>query len=82
MRKPLKIDAKLHADGVESKLQFSEPVTFDLLAEKKEVKQQLDEAITKAHSLQIELLESNEINIFCNRSLKIMTLQINVFTNH
>ena len=44
-------NAKLNADHVESKLEISERVTSDSFEKNKEVKQQLDEATSKAESL-------------------------------
>ena len=62
-------NAKINADRAESKLENSERVTSDLFEENKEVKQQLDEATSKAESLQSELLESNKINILLKKNL-------------
>ena len=62
-------NAKSNADHAESKLEISEKVTSDLFKENKEVKQQLDEATSKAESLQSELLESNKTNILLKRTL-------------
>ena len=56
-------NAKINADRAESKLEISERVTSDLFEENKEVKQQLEEATSKAESLQSELLEANKTNI-------------------
>ena len=56
-------NAKFVADRTESKLEISERVTSDLFKENKEVTQQLEEATSKAESLQSELLEANKINI-------------------
>ena len=44
-------NAKINADRAESKLEISERVTTDLFEENKEIKQQLDEATSKAESL-------------------------------
>ena len=62
-------NAKINADRAESKLEISERVTSDFFEENKEVKQQIDEATSKADSLQSELLESNKTNIFLNKKL-------------
>ena len=56
-------NAKTNVDRVGTKLEISEGVTSDLFEEKKEVKQQLDEANCKAESHQSEMLESNKTNI-------------------
>ena len=61
-------NAKINADRAESKLEISERVTSDLLEENKEVKQ-IDEATSKAESLQSELLESNKTNILLKKKL-------------
>ena len=63
--------AKVNADCVEVKLEFSESVTFtsDLFEENKEVKQQIDEATYETVSLQSELLESNKTNIVLKKKL-------------
>ena len=58
-----------NADRAESKLQISERVTSDLFEENKEVKQQLEEAIFKAESLQSELLEANKTKILPEQKL-------------
>ena len=60
-------NAKLDADRAESTLEISECVTFDLFEENKEVKQQLDDATSKAESLQSELLGSNKTNNLLKR---------------
>ena len=44
-------------------------MTSDLFEENKEVKQQLDEATSKAESLQSELLQSNKTNILLKKKL-------------
>ena len=62
-------NAKINADRAESKLEISERVTSDLFEENKEVKQQLEEATSKAESLQSELLEANKTNIFLKQKL-------------
>ena len=62
-------NAKINADRAEPKLEISERVTSDLFEENKEVKQQLDEATSKAESLQSELLESNKTNILLKKKL-------------
>ena len=62
-------NAKTNADRAESKLEISERLTSDLFEENEEVKQQLDEAISKAESLQSELLESNKTNILLKQKL-------------
>ena len=62
-------NAKINADRAESKLEISERVTFDLFEENKEVKQQLEEATSKAESLQSELLEANKTNILLKQKL-------------
>ena len=72
-------NAKINADRAESKLEISERVTSDLLEENKEVKQQIDEATSKAESLQSELLESNKTNILLKKNLTSMILLINGF---
>ena len=58
-----------NADRAESKLEISERVTSDLFEENKEVKQQLEEATSKAESLQSELLQANETNILLKQKL-------------
>ena len=62
-------NAKINADRAESKLEISERVTSDLFEENKEVKQQLEEATSKAESLQSELLEANKTNILLKQKL-------------
>ena len=62
-------NAKSNADRAESKLQLSERVTADLFEENKEVKQQLDEATSKAESFQYEMSESNTSNILLKKKL-------------
>ena len=62
-------NAKVNADRAESKLEISERVTSDLFEENKEVKQQLEEATSKAESLQSELLEANRTNILLKQKL-------------
>ena len=62
-------NAKINADRAESKLEISERVTSDLFEENKEVKQQLEEATSKAESLQSELLEANRTNILLKQKL-------------
>ena len=54
-------NAKANADRAESKLEISAKVTSDMFGENNEVKQQLEEATSKAESLQSELLEANKI---------------------
>ena len=62
-------NAKINADRAESKLEISERVTSVLFEENKEVKQQPEEATSKAESLQSELLESNKTNILLKQKL-------------
>ena len=62
-------NAKINADSAESKLEISERVTSDLFEENKEVKQQLEEATSKAESLQSELLEANKTNVLLKQKL-------------
>ena len=62
-------NAKINADRADSKLEISERVTSDLFEENKEVKQQLEEATSKAESLQSELLEANKTNILLKQKL-------------
>ena len=62
-------NAKINADHAECKIENSERVTSDLFEENNEVKQQLDEATSKAKSLQFELLESNKTNILLKQKL-------------
>ena len=62
-------NAKINANRAESKLEISEKVTSDLFEENKEVKEQLEEATSKAESLQSELLESNRTNILLKQKL-------------
>ena len=62
-------NAKTNADRADSKLEISERVTSDLFEENKEVKQQLEEAASKAESLQSELLEANKTNILLKQKL-------------
>ena len=57
-----RVHAELNAGQAVSKLEISACVTSDLFAEKKEVKEQLDEATTNSVSLQSELLESIKTN--------------------
>ena len=73
-------NAKADVNHVVSKLKISEPFTFDLFEENKEVKQQLDEATSKAESLQTELLEANKTNILLKQNLG-MTSPTKVFKN-
>ena len=62
-------NAKANADCAESKLKSSERVTSDLFEENEEVKQQLEEATSKAESLNSELLDSNRTNILLKQKL-------------
>ena len=62
-------NAKINADRAESKLEISERFTSDLFEKKKEVKQKLEEATSKAESLQSEMLESNKTNILLKKKL-------------
>ena len=62
-------NAKINADRAESKLEISEKATSDLFEENKEVKQQLEEATSKAESLQSELLEANKRKILLKQTL-------------
>ena len=62
-------NAKANADRAESKLEIPEKVTSDLFEENKEVKQQLEEATSKAESLQSELLEAKKMNILLKQKL-------------
>ena len=62
-------NAEANADRAESKLEISERVSSDLFKENKEVKQQLEEATSKAESLQSKLLEANKINILLKQKL-------------
>ena len=62
-------NANINADRAESKLEISERVNSDLFEENKEVKQQLQEATSKAESLQSELLEANKTNILLKHKL-------------
>ena len=64
-----RVNAKINADRAESKLEISERVTSDLFEENKEVKQPVDEATSKAESLQSELLESNKSNFLLKKKL-------------
>ena len=50
-------------------MEISEGVTSDLVEENKEVKQHLDEATSKAESLQSELLQSNKTSILLKQKL-------------
>ena len=61
-------NAKINTDRAESKLEFSERVSSSFFEEKKEVKQQLDEATSKAECFS-ELLESNKTIILLNQKL-------------
>ena len=62
-------NAKINADRAESKLEISEKVTSDLFEENKEVKQQFEEATSRAESLQSELLQANKNNILLKQKL-------------
>ena len=62
-------NAKLDADRAESKLEVSERVTSDLFEENIEVEQQLEEATSKAESLQSQVLEANKIKILPQQKL-------------
>ena len=61
--------AKENATRAEFKLEISERVTSDLFDENKELKNQIEEATSKAESLQNQLLESNKTNILLNEKL-------------
>ena len=61
--------AKESANRAEFKLEISERVTSDLFDENKELKSQIEEATSKAESLQSELLESNKTNILLKEKL-------------
>ena len=60
-------NAKANTDRTESKLEIFEKVTSDLFKERKEVKQQLDEATSKTQSLQSELLEAKKTYILLRK---------------
>ena len=60
-------NARANADRAESNLEIWKRVASGLIEDKKEVKQQLDEAASKTESLQSELLYSNKTNIFSNQ---------------
>ena len=62
-------NAKANADRTESKLKISDRVTSDMLEENKEIKEPLEEATSKAESLQSELLESNKSNLLLKQKL-------------
>ena len=62
-------NAITNADRAKSKLEISARVTSILFEENEEVKQQLDEATSKAESVQSELLESNQTNILLKKKL-------------
>ena len=70
----LRANAKINADRAESQLEISEKVTSDLFEENREVKQQLEEATSKAESLQPELLEANKTKILFKTSRTNMIL--------
>ena len=72
-------NAHINAGRAESKLEISERVISYLFEENKEVKQQLEEATSKAESLQSELLESNKTNILLKKNLTSMIWPINGF---
>ena len=74
-------NAQANADLAKSKMDFSEKVTSDLSEEDEEVKQQFEEATSKAESLQSELLEINKTNILLKQKLMIMISQTRVFRN-
>ena len=61
--------AKENATRAQFKLEISERVTSDLFDENKELKNQIEEATSKAESLQSQLLESNKTNILLNEKL-------------
>ena len=61
--------AKENATRAEFKLEISERVTSDLFDENKELKNQIEEATSKAESLQSQLLESNKTNILLKEKL-------------
>ena len=61
--------AKENATRAELKLEISERVTSDLFDENKELKNQIEEATSKAQSLQSQLLESNKTNILLKEKL-------------
>ena len=61
--------AKENATRAEFKLEISERVTSDLFDENKELKNQIEEATSKAESLQSQLLEPNKTNILLNEKL-------------
>ena len=61
--------AKENANRAEFKLEISERVTSDLFDENKELKNQIEEATSKAESLQSQLLESNKTNILLEEKL-------------
>ena len=68
-------NAKANADRVESKLETSRTITFDLLEENK-VKQQLEEATSKAEPFQSKLLQANKANNLLKQKLDDYDLAI------
>ena len=61
-------NAKANAHRAESKLDILKKLTSDLFEDNKEVEQELEEATSKAESLQIELLEvKNAINLLTKK---------------
>ena len=62
-------NTKLAADRAAFNLEISERVTSHLFEGNEEVKQQLDEATSKAESLKSELLESNKTIILLKQKL-------------
>ena len=73
--------AKPNADRAESKLEISEKVTSDLFEENKEAKQQLEEAISKAETLQYQLLEAIKRTFCLNKNWMAMVSQTRDFKN-
>ena len=61
--------AKENATRAEFMLEISERVTSDLFDENQELKNQIEEATSKAESLQSQLLESNKTNILLKEKL-------------
>ena len=66
---PSRASVKPNADRAESELEVLEKVTSDLFEETKENKQQLEEATSKAESLQSKPLEANKTSVLLKKNL-------------
>ena len=61
--------AKDNGDGAHFKIEISAKVTDDWFEKKKQVKQKLEEATSKAESLHCEMLDANKTNILLTQKM-------------